>query len=179
MIVVTRCVCLRRFGLRRCPSCRLARLPAPLETQPCLRCRTQLPASSSALCTGCRATHSFCLGCGVPFPTRPGVTRCFDCRPTTSNTVPAPTDFRDLFRTSFNPFVNSFQPSNPSPQQSRPPQSRLARRTQRTTQSHGSFFVISQGLDFLRQEHESRVHASHIFPPQISQSHIRFSVARF
>jgi hypothetical protein len=114
MIVVARRVCLRRFGLRRCPSCRLARLPAPLETQPCLRCRTQLPASSSALCTGCRATHSFCLGCGVPFPTRPGVTRCFDCRPTTSNTVPAPTDFRDLFRTSFNPFVNSVQPSNPS-----------------------------------------------------------------
>jgi hypothetical protein len=40
-------------------------------------------------------------------------------------------------------------------------------------------FIINQGVSFLRQEYESRVHASHVFPPQISPSHIRLSVARF
>ncbi|KAJ5318263.1 hypothetical protein N7476_004683 [Penicillium atrosanguineum] len=87
--------------------------------------------------------------------------------------------FQLALATSFNPFVNSFQQSTPSTRQGRHLRPRQTRRTERTTQSHTSSFVINQGLDFLRQEHASRVHASNMFPPEISSSHIRQSVARF
>ncbi|KAJ5195493.1 uncharacterized protein N7498_008931 [Penicillium cinerascens] len=107
-----------------------------------------------------------------------------------SHTVSEATDFGDLFSTSFNPFVNSFQQSTPSTRQGRhlrPQQTRQGRhlwprqtrRTERPTQSHTSSFIINQGLDFLRQEHASRVYALSMFPPEISSPHIRQSVARF
>jgi hypothetical protein len=38
-------------------------------------------------------------------------------------------------------------------------------------------YVINQAIGFLHKEHESRVHASGIFPPEISPTHIRSSSA--
>jgi hypothetical protein len=47
------------------------------------------------------------------------VTRCFGCRPRPSRATQAPTDFGNLFNTTFNPLINSLQ-SNPSTRQSHP-----------------------------------------------------------
>lgn len=93
-----------------------------------------------------------------------------------------PVDLSHFETTSFNPFVNLIQQSNPPqrvrcrphPQRSGP--RHLYPRTE-STKSDSASFVIHKGRGSLRQEHEPRVHASHIFGLQISQSHIRFSVA--
>lgn len=119
----------------RCPACRLAHLPALLETRPCLAYPTLLPTSSSGRLCRCQRTHFSCYNYGNIFPACPGVSRCFRCRPTMSRSVPPSTDFGDLFTTSFYPFVNSFQPSNSSPRKSRLSPPRLVRRAQRASQS--------------------------------------------
>lgn len=166
----------------RCPACRLARLPAPLETRPCLRCRIQIPINSSDLhCRGCqarRASDVTCRDCGNPFPARPHIIRCPACRARRSTTIRAPIDFSRLHSTSFDPFVNSFQRSDPH-QQICPRTLPSTSPPTQSTQSVSMSFVINQGISFLRREYESRVHASHVFPPQISPSHIRISIARF
>lgn len=166
----------------RCPDCRLSCLPAPFETRPCLRCRVQIPAAmSDPYCTGCqiaRLSDVPCRDCGTLFPARYRLVRCPDCRSRRSNTVPTPVDFGRLYTTSFNPFVNSFLapiPTRQTPRRPLPPPRPLPQ----SVGSGAASFAINQGVRFLRQEHESRVYASSIFPPEISPSHIRLSVRRF
>lgn len=80
--------------------------------------------------------------------------------------------------TTFNPFANNFQSSEPSPQE-RVSQNRPVRPIRRATDFSNISFVINQGIDFLRREHASRVDASNLFPQKISASQIRQSIARF
>lgn len=106
----------------RCPACRLAQFPPPPEIWPCLSCRVPLPADSpNPRCSNCQPSDASYLGCGNLFPARPGVTRCFGCRPRPSRATQAPTNFRNLFNTTFNLFINSLQ-SNPCPHDSPPSQ---------------------------------------------------------
>ncbi|KAJ6100033.1 hypothetical protein N7467_001568 [Penicillium canescens] len=151
-------------------------------------------------------THRSCVACGrrvrlsitiqpprcpacrlARFPALLGTRPCLRCR------VPIPTDSSDLSRrstalrmpvefapqpTMFNPFVNSFQQPD-LPRRNRPrllssPPSRT-----HSTQWNNISFVVDQRVGFLRQEHESRVVASHVFPPKISPFDIRLSVSRF
>lgn len=163
----------------RCPACRLAQFPPPPVIWPCLGCRVPLPAdSSNPRCSNCQPSDASCLGCGNIFPARLGVTRCFGCRPRPSRVAQAPTDFGILFNTTFNPFINSLQ-SRPPAHESPPSQGQPIRRIERTVEASGSSFAIDQGLDFLRQEHASRVRASDVFPPEISSSVKREAVSRF
>jgi hypothetical protein len=91
---------------------------------------------------------------------------------------------------SFDPSFNSFQLPTARKQKSLPkqvPQKRtchslpLSPRTnrQRTTDLERVQQVIHQALAFLRDEYETHLHASNVFPPEISPSHIRASVASY
>jgi hypothetical protein len=52
-------------------------------------------------------------------------------------------------------------------------------KNQRTLDLRTSQDSLNRGLDFLRDELETRAVASTAFPPEISSSHIRASVARY
>ncbi|CAG8102726.1 unnamed protein product [Penicillium nalgiovense] len=177
----------------RCPACRLPFLPPMLETHPCLRCHVPVPASSSGVrCARCEAvlsldvSYSPCYDCWIPFPSRPGVMRCFNCRSRRTNVVQRPVNFRLTYGTSFDPTMNSFElpntPTNPSQRKRRrslprdlPPPTPASD----TIETEDTSFVINRAVNFLLQEHCSRVAASSLFPPEISPSHIRLSVTQF
>lgn len=101
----------------RCPACRLACLPAPLEVRPCSRCSVPIPTSSSDLCCrDCqtrRTSDISCRDCGNPFPARPRIIRCPDCRSARSTASRVPVYWSRFQITSFDPFINSFRQSNP------------------------------------------------------------------
>jgi hypothetical protein len=177
----------------RCPACRLSSLSSVPETRPCLRCFVSILASSpNSRCVRCEASlssnqsYALCYDCQVPFPARPGVMRCLDCRLRRSNVVQRPINFHHSHGIAFDPTLNSFQPpSTPT----NPPQLKRRRSTHPgpphstpapvAAESEKQSSVIEPAVGFLLQEHESRVFASSLFPPDISNSNIRLSIARF
>lgn len=174
----------------RCIACRLAGLSALIDTRPCFRCQVLIPANSSdPCCRDCQARRPSdisCRDCGNPFPATCRLIRCPDCRSRRTAALRARVAPVRSQITRFDPFINSFnQPSRPGrgrprarSQFSAPRHLFLLPTRPQPTQSDNVSF-LDRAVGFLRQEHESRVHASQIFPPQVSESHIRLSVARF
>lgn len=183
-----------------CPACRLSPTPLAIETRPCVGCQIPLRAESSdTLCPRClsstlsdgNALVRPCHDCTNPFSARPGVIRCSPCRTRRANNTITRSSF-DLasfnpfqnslqLSSSFNPFQNSLQLSSPrkrsAPLTPRSSTSTLARRKPAHDEIH--IPLIRQGLGFLQREFDLRMQASHIFPPEISPSHIRSSIARY
>ena len=100
----------------RCPACRLSFLSPMLETRPCLRCYVPILISSSGVrCARCEAVLSLDVSyspyydCRIPFPARPSVMRCFNCRSRRTNVVQRPVNFRLSYGTSFDLTMNSFE----------------------------------------------------------------------
>jgi hypothetical protein len=230
-------------------------VPPPFETRPCLNC--QIPIRIDApdiLCPRClsRSADDYirvsqnirpCYDCTNPFPARPGVIRCFNCRTRRAQPVQAIPAFDTA---SFDPFINTFQPfaiqprptshlpisqdsrlcydcHNPFPAQTgvircsncragrtrraqpaspldvssfnplhnslqlsnarkRNAPSTLRSSTlgrQKSADSESTTSLIRHGLGFLQREFDLRMQASDIFPPVISLSSIRSSVARY
>ncbi|KAF7585750.1 hypothetical protein BBP40_010165 [Aspergillus hancockii] len=84
---------------------------------------------------------------------------------------------------SFNPFINSFQTINTALGSSRkrkdPPTSSLMPLTKKTTANETLLSLVRHSIDLLHQEYTSRIQASTLFPPEISPSSIRSSIARY
>jgi hypothetical protein len=172
----------------RCLAYGLACLPDIIQMRPCLVCRTPIPADSPHLhCLHCvQASQRIynqdvrpCHDCGSLIPSRPGIICCFVCRNRGGTVVQMPTISSSSIPASYNPFVNSFQTSPRSKRRVDNSEILPASRRQRTTGIQDVEYIINQAIGFLQKEHESRVHASGIFPPEISPAHIRSSIAYY
>lgn len=167
----------------RCPACRFSLLPPIRETRPCLRCFVPIPADSPNIrCMPCDALlssnphYSPCYDRRLPFAARPGVMRCRNCRLRRSSVVQRPSDFRQTIGISFDTNLNSFPPLTTT---TNPPQLKRRRSIHPALLSTSQSSVIDRAIEFLVQEHESRVLASGLFPPNISIPLVRQSIARF
>jgi hypothetical protein len=176
----------------RCSACRLARSPLPVETRPCTGCAIPIRANSIYIrCEVCRQasrlnnSHGLpsppdihrCWECGNSFAARTGVSRCFPCRSRRANVVQPPTDFSQSATASFNPLLNSLRQPNTRKRKVQTYHLSSTPLTQNVPDNDRLQSVIRGAIDFLHQEYESRLQASNQFPPDISPSHIRSSVA--
>ncbi|KAJ5198759.1 uncharacterized protein N7498_007876 [Penicillium cinerascens] len=102
--------------------------------------------------------------------------RCRNCRLRRSNVVQRPSDFRQTIGIYFDPNLNSFPPLiTPA----HPPQPKRRRSIPPGLPSTSRSPIIDRAVEFLLQEHESRVRASGMFPQDISTPLVRQSIARF
>lgn len=167
----------------RCPAYRFSLLPPIPETRSCLHCHIPIPADSPTIrCVCCKATrypepcYTPCYDYQVPFLVRLEVMQYPSCRLRRLNMVQHPSDFRQTTDVSFNPTLNSFQ-SISAPIQTPQPKRRKYLPPAPIIERQPS--VLNRTVAFLFQKHESRMTASDLFPPDVSTSLVRRSIARF
>lgn len=184
----------------RCESCRIAASPIPLQTQPCTDCGALIYANDTYVrCDTCRLStplqqHSSlraperrtCWACGDAFFGGRRVTRCSRCRRRSSTVVQGATD-SSLPGPSFNPYTNSFDAARFQPPAAVIPRKRkiplpspqLPLQPAKPINNEKLLSLLHQAVKILHQEFHSRLEASDTFPPEISPSHIRASIARY
>lgn len=184
----------------RCDSCRIAASPDPLPTRPCTDCGALIYANDAYVrCDACRLSaplqrHSSlraperrsCWECGDDFFGGRGASRCSRCRRRSSTVVQRATDY-SLPVPPFNPYTNSFTPERPQPPAAVIPRRRRiplpslqpALRPANPINDEKLRSLLQQAVNILHQDFHSRLQASHTFPPEISPSHVRASVARY
>lgn len=169
----------------RCPACRFSLSPPVPETRPCLVCLLPIPAGSRSIrCRRCDAVrhpeprYTPCYDCRAPFIVRPGVMRCSSCRSRRSRVVQRPSDFCQTAGASFDPTLNALN-LLPMTTPVLVPSSKRRRSSPAAPVLERQPSVLDQAVAFILQEHESRVCASSLFPPDISVSLVRRSMARF
>jgi hypothetical protein len=145
-----------------------------------LRCHVPISATASSVryasceaVLSLNASYSPCYDCRIPFHARPGDMRCFNCRSRRTNVVQRHVNFRHFHGTSLNPTMNLFElpntPTNlPQLKRRRPLPQALPPPTPApdTIETEDTSFVIDRAVNFLLQEHNSRVAASSLFPPR-------------
>jgi hypothetical protein len=154
---------------------------------------TSRAASRFARCDVCRQSsrlenppkpkvpreRRYCRDCGNPLTPPATYIRCDDCRSARSRVAQQWMIITQSATASFDPSFNSLQLPTGRKQKSLPkqvPQKRtchslpLSPRTnrQRTTDLERVQQVIRQALAFLRDEYETHLHASNVFPPEMS-----------
>jgi hypothetical protein len=177
----------------RCFKCHLERSSTPVPTRPCLQCGFPIRIKSCYVrCDLCRESLRLsgiprppeinsCWQCGNPFYARQGVSRCFRCRSIASRVILPPVIFDTSPTASSNSFMNSFHLPIPQPPLYSLPTTNRSKTTEnaKTTENERAYHIICQAINFLHHEYQSRVHASNMFPPEISSSDIRASVASY